>query len=98
VSVGVDVALQQTSAALLSGNGGYTNLGYARQQAIKDVFAAAAGRQYTLGHDYATAFQVRVVGDRVRLQPQYQQSQPRYRERRVPRQADRWHEPFGIDS
>ena len=48
----------RTSAALLSGNGGYTNLGYARQQAIKDVFAAAAGRQYTLGHDYATAFQV----------------------------------------
>ncbi len=47
-----------TSVAQLSGNGGLTNLGTAKMHAVNDIFAAANGRQYTLGHDYATAFQV----------------------------------------
>ena len=47
-----------TTIAQLSGNGGITNLGMARMQAVYDLFAAAQGRQYSLGHDYATAFQV----------------------------------------
>jgi hypothetical protein len=47
-----------SSVATLSGNAGRTNLGYAKQQAIYDIYAAAAGRQFTLGLDYATAFQV----------------------------------------
>jgi hypothetical protein len=49
-----------SSVATLSGNGGTTNLGFAKQQAIYDMFAAAAGRQYTLGQDYASAFQIAV--------------------------------------
>ena len=49
-----------SSLATLSGNGGATNLGYAKQQAIYDIYQAAAGRQLTLGLDYATAFQVAV--------------------------------------
>jgi hypothetical protein len=49
-----------SSVATLSGNTGLTNLGYAKQQAIYDIFQAAAGREYTLGLDYATAFQVAV--------------------------------------
>lgn len=48
----------KSSIATLSGNGGATNLGFARQQAIYDLYAAAANRQFTLGHDYATAFQI----------------------------------------
>lgn len=50
----------RTQLAQLSGNGGATNVGYAKAQAIADIVAAAAGRQLTLGHDYATAFQVAV--------------------------------------
>jgi hypothetical protein len=48
----------KSSIATLSSNGGATNLGFARQQAIYDLYAAAAGRQFTLGHDYAVAFQI----------------------------------------
>lgn len=47
-----------SSVALLSGNAGVTNLGMGKMQAVYDIFAAAANRQFTLGHDYATAFQV----------------------------------------
>jgi hypothetical protein len=48
------------SVATLSGNGGATNLGFAKQQAIYDIFHAAAGRQYTAGMDDATAFQLAI--------------------------------------
>lgn len=47
-----------SSIATLSGNTGLTNLGFAKQQAIADLYTAAAERQFTLGLDYATAFQV----------------------------------------
>src|SRR5579862_160842 len=47
-----------SSVATLSGNTGLTNLGYGKQQAIYDIYQAAAGRELTLGLDYATAFQV----------------------------------------
>jgi hypothetical protein len=49
-----------SSVATLSGNTGLTNLGLAKQQAIYDLYAAAAGRQFTLGLDYACAFQIAV--------------------------------------
>ncbi len=49
-----------SSISTLSGNTGLTNLGFGKQQAIYDVFQAAAGREYTLGLDYATAFQVAI--------------------------------------
>lgn len=48
----------QSSVATLSGNAGMQNLGYGKQQAIYDLYQAAANRQFTLGLDYATAFQV----------------------------------------
>jgi hypothetical protein len=47
-----------SSVATLSGNMGATNLGFGKQQAIYDIYQAAAGREFTLGLDYATAFQV----------------------------------------
>ena len=53
-------AYASSPVAMLSGNGGSTNLGYAKQAAIRDLYAAAAGRQLTLGLDYACAFQVAV--------------------------------------
>ncbi len=49
-----------SSVATLSGNTGITNLGFAKQQAIYDLYSAAAGRQFTLGLDYACAFQIAV--------------------------------------
>src|ERR1051326_7527182 len=49
-----------SSIATLSGNTGLTNLGFAKQQAIYDLYQAAAGRQFTLGLDYAAAFQLAV--------------------------------------
>jgi hypothetical protein len=48
----------KTTVAQLSGNAGTTNLGMAKMQAVHNIFAAANHRQFTLGHDYATAFQV----------------------------------------
>ncbi|MFN0131536.1 MAG: hypothetical protein ACKVW3_03235 [Phycisphaerales bacterium] len=48
----------RTSVAGTSPNAGIQNLGVAKQQAIYDVYQAAAGRQFTAGHDYATAFQI----------------------------------------
>ena len=47
-----------SSIATLSGNTGVTNLGYAKQQAIYDIFAAANNRQFTQGQDFATGFQL----------------------------------------
>ena len=47
-----------SSVATLSGNTGATNLGYVKQQAIYDIYAQAAGRQFSLGLDYACAFQI----------------------------------------
>lgn len=49
-----------SSIATLSGNTGITNLGFAKQQAIYDVYHAAAGREFTQGPDYAAAFQVAI--------------------------------------
>jgi len=47
-----------SSVATLSGNTGLTNLGFGKQQAIYDIYQAANHREFTLGLDYATAFQV----------------------------------------
>ena len=47
-----------SSVATLSGNTGVTNLGYAKQQAIYDLYAAAAGYQFISGSDCAAAFQI----------------------------------------
>lgn len=49
-----------SSLSLLSGNTGLTNLGFGKQQAIYDIYQAAANRQFTAGLDYATAFQVAI--------------------------------------
>jgi hypothetical protein len=46
--------------ASLSANPGQTALGAAKQQAIYEVFRGAAGREYTMGADYAAAFQVAI--------------------------------------
>jgi hypothetical protein len=49
-----------SSIATLSGNTGLTNLGFAKQQAIYDIYQAAGNHQFTAGLDYATAFQVAI--------------------------------------
>jgi hypothetical protein len=49
-----------SSIATLSGNTGLTNLGFAKQQAIYDLYQAAGRREFTAGLDYATAFQVAI--------------------------------------
>jgi hypothetical protein len=47
-----------SSIATLSGNTGLTNLGFAKQQAIYDLYQAANGRQFTGNLDHAAAFQL----------------------------------------
>jgi len=54
------VSYTGSPVATLSSNTGVTNLGFVKQQAIYDMYGAAASRQFTLGLDYACAFQVAV--------------------------------------